>query len=396
MRIWTEKYTPTTLKEVIGDRPPLLKLQDFILNYRRHNKNSMLIHGPPGTGKSSCIYAIAKENNLDILELSSSEFRNKKNIELVLGDSINQSSLLKSGRIILIDDIDGISGRKDRGAPQALVSIIKKSSFPIVMTSNNPWESKFSKLRNKSFMVEFKSLSYIEIFNFLKVICQKEDISFDEKCLKRIAIENEGDLRSSINDLQSVCSGVKDLNEDSIGVLGYREKEESIFNLLQLIFRSKDIESILEYIDRVDLSLDEVLLWVEENIATEYTPEETNHAFENLAKADVFRGRIRRNQYWRFLVYQKILMGPAIALSKKSKKKSFTKYSKPQRILKIWKNKMKYSKRENISHKLKSYVHASSRKTMKHFLPYLKIISKNENHIKELGLDNEDIIGLTY
>ena len=42
MRTWIEKYSPKSLKEVIGERPPLLKLQDFILNYSKHNKKSTL------------------------------------------------------------------------------------------------------------------------------------------------------------------------------------------------------------------------------------------------------------------------------------------------------------------------------------------------------------------
>jgi len=180
MRIWTEKYSPKNLREIVGDRPPLLKLQDFILNYSKHKKRSMLIYGPPGTGKTSSVYAIAIENKLDVLELSSSDFRNKKNIEEVLGVSINQTSLFSNGRIILIDDIDGISGTKDRGATQAIISVLEKSSFPIVMTSNNPWKKKFSKLRNKSFLIEFKPLSYMDIFKFLGKICEKENISFDE------------------------------------------------------------------------------------------------------------------------------------------------------------------------------------------------------------------------
>tara|TARA_Y100000034_G_C6865943_1_gene394655 strand:- start:332 stop:1522 length:1191 start_codon:yes stop_codon:yes gene_type:complete len=396
MKIWTEKYSPKSLREVVGDRPPLLKLQDFILNYSKHKKKSMLVYGPPGTGKSSSVYAIAKENNLDVMELNSSDFRNKKKIEELLGDSVNQASLISSGRVILIDDIDGISGTKDRGAAQALAAILEKSSFPIVLTSNNPWDSKFSTLRNKSFLIEFKHLSYIEIFSFLKIICEQEEISFDEKALKRIAVENEGDLRSAINDLQAVCSDTNKINEESLNFLGYRERKESIFNLLQLIFRSKDIVSINTYIDSVDLNLDEIFLWIEENIPKEYNNSEINLSFENLSKSDVFRGRIRRQQHWRFLIYQKLLMGAGVAFSKEPGKKGFVKYSNPQRILKIWKNKMKYSKKKNISEKLTRHCHLSSRKAMKHIIPYLKNISTNKKFIEELGIDEQDLIGLTY
>jgi len=394
MNLWTEKYSPKNLKEVIGDRPPLLKLQDFILNYLKHKKKSIIIYGPPGTGKTSSVYAIAKENNLDILELNSSDFRNKKEIEKILGDSITQHSLFSKGRVILIDDIDGISGRKDRGAVQAIISLLEKSSFPIILTSNNPWESKFSKLRTNSLLIEFKPLSYIEIFGFLERICRHEEKKIDGKFLKKIAVNNEGDLRSAINDLQSIS--FEDITETTLDTIGYREKEESIFNLLQLIFRSKDINSINSYIDSIDLNLDEIMLWIEENLPKDYDNSELGPSFEKLSKSDVFRGRIRRKQHWRFLIYQKILMSAGVALSKTSGKKEFTKYSNPQRILKMWKNKMKYSKKTNISEKVSAYCHLSSKKAKKHILPFLKHISKNKNYLEPLEIDEQDLIGLTY
>lgn len=396
MRIWTEKYSPKNLREIVGDRPPLLKLQDFILNYSKHKKRSMLIYGPPGTGKTSSVYAIAIENKLDVLELSSSDFRNKKNIEEVLGVSINQTSLFSNGRIILIDDIDGISGTKDRGATQAIISVLEKSSFPIVMTSNNPWKKKFSKLRNKSFLIEFKPLSYMDIFKFLGKICEKENISFDEKSLKKIAIKNEGDLRSAINDLQSVCFDSESVNEDSLNSIGYREREESIFNLLQLIFKSKDLNSINRYMDRVDLSLDEILLWIEENIPNEYSSLDLDSSFDKLSKADVFRGRIRKRQHWRFLIYQRLLMGMGVSISKNSTNKLFVNYSNPQRILKMWKNKMRFSKKRNISEKIAEYCHISSKKCMNQIMPYLKYISTNKKFLEKLNIDERDLIGLTY
>ena len=394
MSVWTEKYSPKNLKEVIGERPPLLKLQDFVLNYSKHKKGAMIIYGPPGTGKTSSVHAIAMENGLDILELNASDFRNKKNIESALGNSINQHSLISKGRIILIDDIDGISGTKDRGAAQAIISLLEKSSFPIILTSNDPWVSKFSKLRTKSFLIEFKSLSYIEIFGFLQRVCKLEAITAEDKILKKIAVKNEGDLRSAINDLQAISSD--NIEESSLDALAYREKEESIFILLQLIFRSKDVQSINSYIDNVDLNLDEILIWIEENIPNEYSGKELIDSFDNLSKADLFRGRIRKKQHWRFLIYQKLFMGAGVALSKTSKKKKFVKYSKPQRILKIWKNKMRYSKRTNIASCVSNHCHLSSRKVMKHVIPYLKNISKNKDFIKNLGIDEQDLIGLTY
>ena len=70
-------------------------------------------------------------------------------------------NLRNKGKIILVDDIDGLSGTKDRGGVQALVRILKESSWPIVLTAIDPWNPKLSTLRNKSEMIEFNNLNYL-------------------------------------------------------------------------------------------------------------------------------------------------------------------------------------------------------------------------------------------
>jgi len=394
--MWTEKYTPKKLNEMAIDKPPVLKLQDFVLNYKRFRKKAMLLHGPTGTGKTSSVYAIAKENNFEVIEINSSDVRNKKSILEYFGDALGQASLFNRGKIILFDDIDGLSGTKDRGGIQAIVSLLATSAHPIVLTSNDPWGSKYSTLRSKSEMVELKPLSHLEILKVLSRICNEEDLKVPNEVLKAIAIKNEGDARSAIIDLQAICIELDKIKKEDVENLGYREREESVFNLLQIIFKTKDIYSINEMTDSVNLSLDEVLLWVEENISSEYNGNELSKAFEHLSKADLFRGRIRRNQYWRFLVYQKIFMTLGVAFSKNSKKKKFVKYSRPQRILKLWRAKMRNAKRKEISEILSKNLHMSSKKATKEVIPYLKNISKKNEFIKDLDLNEDQFNILSY
>lgn len=367
--IWTDKYAPIALREVIGDKPQLLKLQDFILNYKKNKKKSTIIYGPTGSGKTCSIYAIAKENNLEILEINSSDIRNKKGIMDFFGDSLKQASLFNKGKIILFDDVDALSGTKDRGGAQAIASLIESSEFPIILTTTDPWKSKLSILRKKSGLIEFKPPGYLEIFKILKKICDKEKIKINDSIIKKIAIRNEGDVRSSINDLQTIAVDIKEINIDE---LGYREREDSILNLLQLIFKSQDIKSINRSIDNVNLNFDEIFLWIEENLPSEYYNKELFESFERLSKADIFRGRIRRNQYWRFLIYQKLLMGIGVSLAKDSKKNKIVKYSRPQRILKLWRAKLKYSERKSKAEQISKEIHMSSKKVLSEVMPYCK------------------------
>jgi replication factor C large subunit len=369
--IWSDKYAPNNLKEIIGEKPPLIKLQDLILNYKK-NRKSIILHGPTGTGKTSSIHAIAKENNLTILEVNASDIRNKKAILEFFGDSLNQTTLFSKGKVILFDDADALSGTKDRGGAQAIMSLIETSEFPIILTTTDPWGSKLSKLRKKSELIEFKPSTYLEIIEVLKKICEKEQIKVTESVLKKIAIRNEGDIRSSINDLQTAATGKTELNEINMEDIGYREREESILKLLQLIFKSKETKLINRAIENVNFKLDEILLWVEENLPSEYYGNELFEAFERLSKADIFRGRIRKNQYWRFLVYQKILMSLGIALAKESPKNRSVDYIRSKRILKLWIAKIKYAKRKEKAQEIAQQIHVSTKRVLSEVMPYCK------------------------
>lgn len=55
------KYIPKITKEVFGQEDNIKKLKNFIVNFSRQKKNSALIYGPSGTGKTSSVYTIANE-----------------------------------------------------------------------------------------------------------------------------------------------------------------------------------------------------------------------------------------------------------------------------------------------------------------------------------------------
>jgi replication factor C large subunit len=138
------------------------------------------------------------------------------------------------------------------------------------------------------------------------------------------------------------------------------------------------------------MPIDEIFLWIEENIPLEYQGEELAQAFDALSKADVFRGRIYRQQHWRFLIYENFLIGPAIAAVKKYNRTGWTNYRKPSRILKIWLQNQRNVKKKSICKKYAEQCHTSVKEAMKDFL-LLKIILRNQTIRTELKLSEEEI-----
>jgi len=385
--LWTKKYAPSSVKDLVGEVRSILQLEDFIKNFKHMKKKAAMIYGPTGSGKTEAIYAIARQNNLEVIELNASDFRNKEHILEIVGKASSQASLFYSSKIILVDEVDGLSGTKDRGGAQALASVISSSSFPIIMTANDPWQSKLSGLRRKCIMIEFALLSYMEIFKILKRISIGEKINIDDQILKSIANRSGGDIRSAINDFQLVAFGRDNITKNDLDEIGERNKEEEIYTLLRLIFKSKDSENILKTFDENNLKFDELKLWIDENLPKEYYGSELRDAYDALSKSEVFAGRIRRRQHWRFMLYQKYFMSVGVAISKIESKKGVVKYSQTQRILKLWKAKMKYGQRKSICEKIASNCHVSTKRAMKEIYPYSRLFLKNEAQSLDLSED---------
>lgn len=375
MKLWVNNYAPKTLKEVIGQDAALAKLH-LVIN----QKGVALLHGPPGTGKTSSIYALAHDLGYEVLELNASDFRDTEKIHSIIGSSLQQASLFHKGKIILVDELEGISGTEDRGGLQELNDLLETKAHALVLVANDPWDKKLATLRKKSVLIEYKNVRADSIAKLLKVICEKEGIYYLEEDLKTIGRRSGGDVRAAITDLQVACSGKNELTKIDIEQLGEREQEESIFNVLRVILKGKNPKQALDIVDEVDEDLHEIMLWLEENLALEYKGKDLAEGYNMLSKADVFFGRIRKWQYWRFLVYAKALMSAGVNVAKEQEYYGFTPYRRYGRILKIWMANQKNKKRKDITKKIAQYTHTSTREALK-TIPYIKAIYAHNNSL---------------
>ena len=150
---FAEKYRAKNYSEFVGQEKTINEIENFLKSFPK--KKALLLHGIPGTGKTSLVLASAKEHNLDILELNSSDLRNRLKLEEKLKPASEQQSLFKEGKILLMDEVDGVTGTDIGGVPE-LIRIIEKSAHPLILTGNDIWQSKFSKLRPKCKLIEVK------------------------------------------------------------------------------------------------------------------------------------------------------------------------------------------------------------------------------------------------
>lgn len=387
---WVEKHRPKSFHEVRGQQESVSKFKEALskIENKKHNKKAILLHGPPGTGKTTLAYVVANETNSEIFELNASDLRNSAKLKEILKPAMEQMSLVKSKKIILVDEVDGISS-VDRGGLTELLRMIEKTSFPVVITANDIWGKKFSDLRKKTEIIQLKAISYYSIKDVLINILRKEGKFIDNEIITEIAVNAKGDLRAAINDLQTIIN----LPKEHPIQFDERNKEIDIFNAMKTIFKSKPDNSLLSLFDSIDMQIDDILLWLEENIPLEYQGEELARAYELLSRSDIFRRRIYRQQYWRFLVYKNAFLSYGISSAKNLKKspsQSFTSYKKPSRILKMWINNRRIEKKKSIAKKYASYVHIGEKRALREFPTIKQFLLKPEVQ-KELKLTEEEI-----
>ena len=378
----TKKYLPKYIKEIIGQEQSLIKLRQSL-----NLKKPFLVYGPTGTGKTSAAIALSEELDLEMFEVNASDARNKESIQRILGSSMQQQSLFSKGKLILVDDIDALSGTKDRGGLGAIEELITKPKHLTILTCIDPWEDKFSKLRKKCILIEFQSLKRDQIINHLRNICNAEDITFEEKDLQEIAKYSKGDLRAAINDLQTYSITKTISTEDK----SERDKEEDLIFCLRKILKSKKWNETINIFNKTNEDLNECMLWLDENLPKEYSSEDLKKAYNHLYRADVFNGRIRRWQHWRFLVYINILITAGIATSKTETNPESPEYTRTTRILKLWMAKVRNAKKKSISEKIALVTHTSKHRAQKDTFPYLRRILHDSKVVAELELDEEEI-----
>lgn len=374
---WVDKYQPTTTDDIVGQDQAVGKFKRLALHADTTNKG-IYLNGPHGTGKTSAVYAFADEHDYEVVELNASDTRKKSVVKDFLNDVIGQQSLLAKGKLILVDEVEGISGRSDRGAQSAIKTIIDESPFPVVLTGINAYDRDYKKVRKASVVLSFDALSPKTIMGRLQHIADEEQVTYDKRDLKQLARAAGGDLRAAINDFQaSTVNHEFELDDD---MLSGRDKTTAMQDALTRIFKTTDPSVAQDAYDNVDERLDDIFLWVADNVHKEYTdPKDRRRAYNAISTADIFFGRTRRRQYYRLYSYCYTLLSVGVALAKDQPYPKSVDYEESERPLKIWIYNRKTGKEEDVAEALAEHVHTSPTRARQAVLPFMKALAERSS-----------------
>jgi replication factor C large subunit len=340
MADWTEKYRPSTLSEVRGNDKARDAFAEWARSWDDH-REAVVLHGSPGVGKTSAAHALANDMGWETVELNASDQRTADVIERFAGRAARNATLggsaagggasggdTASRQLVVMDEADNIHGNYDRGGASAITELVKESGQPIVLIANDYYDMSRG-LRNATQEIEFRDVSARSIVPVLRDVCRKEGIEFESDALQRIAEGNRGDLRGAINDLQAATQGRDSVTVEDV-VTGDRDKALGLFPFLDAVLKEESAEEALQSAYAVDETPDDLSRWIENNVLDVYDPAEAVRAYDFLANADVWLGRVRATQNYSYWRYATDNAAAGVAAARDGETGGWTRYGRPQ------------------------------------------------------------------
>jgi len=395
--LWVEKYRPKRIADVIGNEEAKSAFTDWLKNKHR-SKKAILLYGPPGVGKTTLVNAAAHEFGFRVIEMNASDARSEKAICKVAGPAtafvaLDTFSSESKGNVLFMDEVDGIAGNEDRGGVSTILRLIEESRIPVIMAANDPDIDKLRPLKKVSALVRFHQVRIPLIIAMLQEICQKEHIEAEFEALERIAENSQGDVRSAINDLQSLAEASRKLTlQDTVG-LSARNKDVGMDETLGGYFSAKSLLEASMRLSRSSVDYDELLMAIGDNLPLRYRdPAELAEAYDFVSQADVLRGRIG-TENWHLLRYFFNSLAMAAAVSPGSYQ-PFSLISPPIRVITLFWTKGRRTMLNNICGKIGQRCHVSRATAKTDVVPYVKAMlsrRKADEIVSWLELDNEEV-----
>lgn len=375
---WTLKHKPHSLSEVVGNSKALQELSKWVESWEKGvpKKRAAFLYGPPGVGKTVSVEALANDLDMELVERNASDYRTASAVKQFAGLASQYGTLYGRKRLVLLDEMDGITGRADRGGVREAIKVVKEARCPVVLVANDAYDPRFSTLRRHCLLIKFKKPTVLQVVTHLRRVCKREGIVADDQVLKLVAERSGRDVRSAVNDLQALTQGREKLVYEDVSWLAERDRKEVIFSVLRTIFYSSDTWEAKKALDAADVDADMLFEWIYENVPRHFTdPHDLARAMDALSLADVYRGRIRSTQNWTLLKYVFDFMTGGVAMAREGSKPSgWIPFRFPERIRVMGQTRGLRAKQSSIGMKVRRRCHISSVRAIREVIPYLRVI----------------------
>ncbi|KAK6359404.1 hypothetical protein TWF696_000564 [Orbilia brochopaga] len=239
-QLWTVKYSPSSMKEICGNKGQVEKLQKWLQNWPRNlQKNfkmlgpdgsgiyrAVMIHGPPGVGKTTAAHLVANLEGYDVIESNASDTRSKKLLDMSLRDVLDNRSLMgyfnegdkkvdraKQKIVMIMDEVDGMSAG-DRGGIGQMVALCRKTQIPIICICNDRRLPKMKPFDHVTYDLQFRRPTAAEIRTRMMTICYREGLKLSPQAIDSLSEGSHSDIRQIINMLSTFGVSGKEMSFD--------------------------------------------------------------------------------------------------------------------------------------------------------------------------------------
>jgi replication factor C large subunit len=328
--MWSEIYRPIKVQQMVGNEDARLAAVKWLSGWIIGSRPLLLI-GPPGTGKTTLVHALSQHFNYDMIELNASDNRNKIGLETQIAPMFYNDSILGRRMLLFLDEVDGISGREDTGGIDALITMMKEPTIPVIMAANAR-NTKIKDLSKICKVIELNSIPANMSMIFLDHILKKENKQLSSEDKVSVVNNSKGDIRSMLNNAQSKCAGYNSTRsntfeiEIAVAINGY-------FSVTEL----EKAEMFLSTADagypdpRFGMSAEErrkdmINALFTSIVSSPVDLESLAMALDVLSKVDIIVGRIGENRYWRLMKYLEIIIAYGLFKNTRNKRIKYNQY----------------------------------------------------------------------
>ncbi len=240
--IWTEKYRPETLDDVIGQDKIIERLQAFV---EEDSIPHMLYAGPAGTGKTTSAVALAKdlygdEWKQNFMETNASDERGIDVVREKIKDFARTKPVNADYKIIFLDEADSLTS----DAQQALRRTMEQFSDNCRFILSCNYSSKIiDPIQSRCAVFRFNRLEEESVKEYIQKLGEKEEFKISEDAVEAVMRVSSGDMRRVTNILQTAAIQNDEIEEEDVYGVAASLRPDEIREVLDLAFEGSFMDA---------------------------------------------------------------------------------------------------------------------------------------------------------